>query len=238
MKKILSAAVLGLAASAAMSAAVVPTFDTFGALPGATFGGTGIPNDRVAIATVAGDVTIALSATPRFSGPAVTDNGAGVYTVLAGVSPDAPSPADPYALWNFNVYIGGGSMSDTAFRVFWDFDPGADTDEAALGYVGANGADLPNPAQNSLNLGMNDLAVAALGVVPPAGVFDPNAVGQYSFMIAAYGVGPGGLAELGRVAIQVNVVAPNAAPEPGSLALAGVALLGAFGLRRGRRLQG
>jgi len=98
----LAALTLGLGVScAALAAPIVPQFHSFGPLPQATFGGTGIPNDRVAV-TSEDTILLALSVSPRYAAPAVADNGAGVFTVQAGVSPDAPSPVDPYALWNFN----------------------------------------------------------------------------------------------------------------------------------------
>ena len=84
-----------------------------------------------------------------------------------------------------------------------------------------------NPFQNSWNLGMEFLATTnpAIGITAPAGVFNPNAQGQYSFALVAYTSITG--AEIGRSAIVVNVV-----PEPGTFALAGLALLGLAAARR------
>ena len=67
---------------------LTPEFTTFGPLPGATFGGSGIPNDAVAITTIVDGtttITLGLTAHQRFASPAVTNNGAGVFTAQAGV---------------------------------------------------------------------------------------------------------------------------------------------------------
>jgi MYXO-CTERM domain-containing protein len=224
----LAALTLGLGVScAALAAPIVPQFHSFGPLPQATFGGTGIPNDRVAV-TSEDTILLALSVSPRYAAPAVADNGAGVFTVQAGVSPDAPSPADPHALWNFNYFVSGVTQNLT-FVLLYDFDPGAATDALEHGRSTAPGALIPNPAQDSLNLGMDFLAAAVPGIEPPAlAAFDPNAEGEYSFALVAYTAL--GL-ELARVAIQVNVLA-NRVPEPGALLLAGAALLAAGRRRR------
>jgi len=47
----LSLVATALIAGNALAAPIVPQYDTFGTLTGATFGGTGIPNDAVAITT-------------------------------------------------------------------------------------------------------------------------------------------------------------------------------------------
>lgn len=217
-------AALGLALAVnAHAAPISPTYNTFGPLPAATFGGSGIPNDAVAITTVGG-LTLAMSATQRFTAPALTNDGMGTYSALTGVSTASPSPADPYAMWNFNFYISGGD--DTmAFRLFYDFNTAVGNDETTHGTISFLGSQLPGGvAQNSFNLGMNFLAAAGAGIAPPAGAFDPNAAGQYTFALVAYGITSG--QEIGRSAIVVNV------PEPGTFALSGLALLGLAGLRR------
>ena len=87
-----------------------PIYDTFGPLDGATFGGTGIPTTEVAISSqfVDGDVeiTVAMSATQRYSNPVVTNDGAGTYFATTGSNfgGAGESPTEG-AHWNFNYYI-------------------------------------------------------------------------------------------------------------------------------------
>ncbi len=222
------ACALGVA-SIATAAPITATFTTFGALPGATFGGTGIPNNAVAI-TTSGELTLGLTATQRFGAPALTNNGAGVFTAQAGVSADAPSPADPYALWNFGFYIAGSTAAQYSFRLFYDFDPAADTEQAEHGRTLAPAGAVTSTSQGSWNLGMNFLELGAPIVedTPLVPSFDPRVAGQYSFALVAYSSDE----ELARTAIVVNVNAVPV-PEPTSLALAGLALA-ALGLGRRR----
>ena len=219
-------AALGMVfAVSAIAAPISPTFGTFGPLAVATFGGVGIPNNPVAITTVGG-LTLGMAASQRFVGPNLVNNGAGTYNAPAGVSLASPSPADPYALWNFNFYLSGAD-STMAFRLFYDFDAAVGNDESTHGTISFPGSAITSPggvAQNSWNLGMDFLATAAAGIVPPAGMFNPNASGQYTFALVAYNAST--LQEIGRSAIAVNV------PEPGTVALAGLALLGLAVARR------
>ena len=214
-------------AISATAAPITPSFSTFGTLAGATFGGSGIPNNAVAITNLPG-LTLGLTATPRFAAANPTNNGAGTFTARPGLSPNPPSSAaDPYALWNFSFFLGGSGVANAYFRLFYDFNPAVGNDQLTHGVFAAPGSALTNPSQDSYNLGMDFLATTnpAIGITAPAGVFNPNAQGQYTFALVAY-TGIAG-AEIGRSAIVVNVV-----PEPGTFALAGLALLGLAAARR------
>lgn len=237
IKHTLALTALALASGAVSAAAITPTFSTFGTLAGATFGGNGIPNTAVAITTTTDGLTLGLTAHQRFVGPNLANNGAGTFFAPAGVSLVAPSsPADPYALWNFGSYIGGTNLSSYLFFLFYDFDPLAGNDISTHGRVRVPGLALgAGPGQASSNLGFDSLAVTdpTTGVTAPAPLvmFDPNAAGEYTFALVAYTFNTTLLQEVARTAIRVNVLR-NDVPEPGTLALAGLALLGLAAVRR------
>ncbi|MEO1128087.1 MAG: hypothetical protein AAFX05_00095 [Planctomycetota bacterium] len=214
------------------SASATPIFDVFGPLPQATFGGTGIPNDEVAAGMQIEDgdvtITIALSATQRFSNPALTNDGAGTYFATPGSNfGGAGESSSEGALWNFNYYIevegiNGATpqLTDYQIDLFYDFDTTPDNGPGTLGSIDITGSlGLLDPAatvtEGSQNLLFGFLENPAppfdTVVTPPAGSFDPNALGEYNFAITVSQ--PGGFS-LETVAIDVVIV-----PSPASAAL-------------------
>jgi hypothetical protein len=239
-----------LVASAPVHAApIAPTFDTFGTLAGATFGGSGIPNDAVAITTFNlgdGSLTFGLTAHERFLNPAVGNNGAGTFSATPGVNfgdpTNATTPSSTLgATWNFAYYISVsgfatiGDMLDQHggdIHLLYDFNPGAGTDETQLGDIDliallGNALFNGDTLQDSQNLLFGFLSSnATTGITPPPGAFDPNAGGEYTFALRYIDDAGSNLAQ---AAINVDL------PEPGTLAVIGLGLAGLGLLRRRKR---
>jgi hypothetical protein len=221
---VLGVALAGIAS--VQGAAIVPTFDTFGSLPAATFGGSGIPNDQVAITTLSvnqGTLTLGLTAHQRYTNPAVTNNGAGTYAAVSGgdiYSGPFSNPA--YARWNVGLYAafdGTQGLAGYTIEYYYDTDP-------------AVGNNVPTffPAtlgQDSTNLGFSFYS----GAQATNGIdFNPNVPGEYSFALVVRA--PTG-AEVGRSAINVNVRTPGTVPDGGVTAvLLGMSMLGLAGVKR------
>jgi hypothetical protein len=221
---------IGIASAVALTAAQAyadTTTTTFGPLPAATFGGTGIPNSSVEVTTVSnatGVVTLGLTATPRFVNPPVGNDGNGNFSAANGATSGT-------AKWNFDYYVSdtGTSYANDQFELLYDFTPGANTPVTQLG-VWNLGTPSTSPfftagvAQDSENLSFSFLTTGVPGVVtPPSGgstTFDPNATGQYTFILED-------LTANGQIRAQdeINV---NVAPDMASTAM--LMLMAAAGL--------
>ncbi len=232
MKKLLGlTSMLFISGFAVSAATIAPNYTSFGTLSGATFGGTGIPNNAVAITTIAngGDtITLGLSATPRYSAPAVGNNGAGTFYAT-------PGTASGKSLWNFDYYISvnNSDFANYTFALLYESSASALTtmaygpvavavgDEIKAGggttYTTVSGT---TAAQDSETLSFGYLGT-------PIG-FDPNANSVYSFELVAYDATG---AAIGNCAINVNV--RDAASTAGLLGL-GFLALAAFGFRQNR----
>ena len=217
-------AVMGVSA-----APIVPTYTTFGPLPGATFGGTGIPNHAVAITTIGG-VTLGLTAHARYANPTVLNNGAGVFYAVNGADIYSTPPQPTYARWNFGWYVKNDALAFYKIELLYDFDPAAGTDDSNLGKVTAN-LMANTTLQDSWNLGMNFLTIPTntlfgISVTPPTySPFNPAVPGEYSFALILKDLSGN---ELGRSAILVRVVPDTGA---GAILLA-VSMAGLAWLRR------
>lgn len=232
--RLFASLLLGAVSAMASAAPVVPQYTSFGPLPAATYGGTGIPNNPSAI-TQTGGLTLALTAHQRFTGPNLGNDGAGTYFANPGTS---VSPGGLQgSTWNVGFYIndsqGPLATGGYTFKLLYDFDTGLDTDQAQLGvfdlsevYPLAPGGMTAMTWQDSQNLLFSFLSTPSSFVTPPPGSFNPNASGEYSFALVAYDANN---SEVARTAINVQV---GSVPEPGVFALMG---LGAAGLVAARR---
>lgn len=235
MKKALLIVPLTLMSVSAFAATVDPSYDFFGSLPGADFGGSGIPNHSVAqsmFETAEAPGLLGLSAAQRFGSPEVTNDGAGTFFAQPGIS-DSSYESDfgsGLSLWNLNFYIdpGAGSFFDTSltFELYYETVPGQIT-TLQLG-------SLESTAQGSENLGFNWMNAIADGQGNDP--FDPFAEGLYSFGLAAFAMPleePSEVFEVAQVTepnsiaetwINVQVGDPTEVSEPGSAWMLGTGL--------------
>jgi hypothetical protein len=225
--------VFALSCVSAYGAAVTPACTSFGSLPAATFGGSGIPNDAVCITTItdgAATITLGISATPRFGAPTPTNDGAGTFSALAGLDGSGRS------LWNFSYFasVSGVPITNYVFSLLYDLDPAVATDSSAHGVLlpsfMAFGMPLAGPYQGSQNSTFTFLDTGVGGFVnaPPFGPFDGNALGEYTFSLRVASI-TSPTTVLGQANMLVSTV-----PEPSTYALFGAGLA-VIGLVRRRR---
>lgn len=241
MYSIIAGTVLSLTTMGSVYAGPIEiTFDQVGELADATFGGSGIANDQVAITRFQEEIcttrcqptglefTLGLSAHGRYENLLEGTDGAGTYYASTG-SNIPPSSSIEGATWNFDYYIDiqNGSFEQYGFKLFYDFDSAAGNDESTHGVFDINMAyalfgqdplsDVTR-AEGSQNLMFSFLGTDSPFITAPSATFDANAAGEYSFALAAFN----GDTEVARTAINVVV---QEVPEPGVLALLGLGFL-------------
>jgi hypothetical protein len=192
MKKHLVAALTLFASGAAVLAtSVSPTYDTFGTLSGATFGGTGIPNDNVAIATTTSGITLGLSATQRYFNPPLGNDGAGTFYATPGENTGLANPPKSVGpTWNFDIYLGNTGQGAFTYKLIYGNNTTGNFSTLDLTGLVTLGNGL---YQDSWNLDM-----AFLNTIG----YDPNASGVYAFELEALNVDGRAVAQ---TAINVDV---------------------------------
>ncbi len=181
---------------------------------------------------VNGEVFVALGAHGYKNSPLLPNDGATDFTALGGIyAPDDKG----YANWSFDFsYNWGTTCSGCTVVLGMDIVSSLGRFQSS-GAVGGPGQLTPTygaAGKESWNLMMDFFSAGGI-------LFDPYSISSSDFTLTAYdNVG----ATLARTFINVSVDAavappPNGVPEPGTLALVGLALAG-WGVSRRRKHQG
>ena len=201
-----------------MAIQVDPTFTSFGTLSGATFGGSGIPNNAVAITSVTSgsyNITLGLTAHARYSNPAPANDGAGAFYAVGGGDTFSGGNSNPdYSRWNVGFFVDINpnvnflNTKGFSVRLYYDKNPAFDNDvTTSLAVAPSLLTGLSMDPQNSWNLGMDSVFGSS--------AFDPNANGEYSFALALLQNN----VEIGRAAINVVVNSTGTIPPPPTAAV-------------------
>jgi hypothetical protein len=210
-------------------------------LNGDFINGSGIPADQFTVATAGDGSQVALKARDRDTGEPISKIGS-TYHVPAGLNGTNPA-------WTFDFQFAPGTAAPYGLKLDVDFDPGPGTsfrtiDLPVLGgwnsvasdgfYV--NGAPVvfsdatPYVYSQSWHLGFTFWSTLPGG---PTG-YNPNLPGTYTINLTAYLPGTTAPDIIASTSINAVVDPAPAVPTPAA-ASAGLALLGALGLRRRSR---